>query len=57
MTRRSAGQASSTAQAIRNLAGIERRILVYGGSDSWRTDDGVEVMSDARFKGELAKGL
>jgi hypothetical protein len=28
-----------------------------GGKDSGRTDDGVEVISAARFNDELAKGL
>lgn len=44
-------------QAITALPGVERRILVYGGKDSWQTDDGVEVISAARFNDELAKGL
>jgi hypothetical protein len=44
-------------QAITALSGVERRILVYGGKDSWRTNDGVEVISAARFNDELAKGL
>jgi predicted AAA+ superfamily ATPase len=35
--------------AVRDLAGVKRRILVYGGKDSWTTDDGVEVMSPVRF--------
>ena len=44
-------------QAIATLPEVERRILVYGGKDSWRTDDGIEVFSAARFNDELAKGL
>lgn len=43
--------------AIAALAGIDRRILVYGGKDSWTTDDSVEVMSPTRFVAELAQGL
>jgi len=44
-------------QAIAALSGVKRRILVYGGKDSWRTDDRIEVMSATRFNDELAKGL
>lgn len=44
-------------QAIAELPRVERRILVYGGKDSWRTEDGIEVLSPARFDEELAKGL
>jgi len=44
-------------RAIAALSGVKRRILVYGGKDSWRTDDRIEVMSAARFNDELAKGL
>lgn len=44
-------------QAIAALPGVERRILVYGGGDSWRTDDRIEVMSVARFISEIARGL
>ncbi len=44
-------------RAVAALPGMERRILVYGGKDSWRADDGIEVMSAARFNAELAKGL
>ena len=44
-------------QAIAALPGVERRILVHGGKDSWRTETGIEVMSATRFDDELAKGL
>lgn len=44
-------------QRIAELSGVKRRILVYGGADSWRTDDGIEVMSLAGFNRELGKGL
>lgn len=44
-------------QAIGNLAGLRRRLLVYGGDDSWRTDDRIDVMSVARFAAELSRGL
>jgi predicted AAA+ superfamily ATPase len=43
-------------QAIDALPGLQRRILVYGGSDSWSTG-GIEVMSAARFVTELARGF
>jgi len=36
---------------------VTRRILVYGGQDSWRTDDGIEVMAASRFAAEVARGL
>ncbi len=55
--RRYKPEMSKGLQAIAELPAIERRILVYGGDDSWRTDDGVEVMSVARFIGEIARGL
>jgi len=44
-------------QASGELPGLERRVLVYGGADAWRTDDGIEVMSVARFTNEVARGL
>ncbi|MCC6765719.1 MAG: ATP-binding protein [Deltaproteobacteria bacterium] len=43
--------------AIGDLGGVKRRILVYGGKDSWTTDERVEVMSVARFISEVARGL
>jgi predicted AAA+ superfamily ATPase len=39
------------------LAGVERRLLVYGGDDSWRTADGIDVLSPARFIAEVRRGL
>jgi predicted AAA+ superfamily ATPase len=44
-------------RAIAALPGVERRILVYGGKDSWRTEDGIDVMSATSFIGEMEKGL
>jgi predicted AAA+ superfamily ATPase len=44
-------------QAVGELQGVRRRILVYGGNQSWRTDDRIEVMSPARFAAEVARGL
>jgi hypothetical protein len=47
----------------RLLGPPDRSFFLYGprfpggGKDSWRTDDGVEVISAARFNDELAKGL
>lgn len=43
--------------AIDGLGGVKRRILVYGGKDSWTTDESVEVMSPARFIAEVSRGL
>jgi predicted AAA+ superfamily ATPase len=44
-------------QAIAELTGVKRRVLVYGGQDSWRTEDHIEVMSPARFAATLSGGL
>ncbi len=44
-------------QAIGELPGVKRRILVYGGGDSWQTDDRIEVMSAVRFTAEIARGV
>lgn len=44
-------------QAIAELPGIKRRILVYGGSDSWQTPDHVEVKSAASFAAVLTRGF
>jgi predicted AAA+ superfamily ATPase len=44
-------------QACAALPGLERRLLVYGGADSWRTPDGIEVMSVARFTDQVGRGL
>lgn len=44
-------------QAAGNLPGVKRRILVYGGGDSWTTDDGIEVKSPAAFAALLSDDL
>lgn len=44
-------------QAISELPGLKRRILVYAGSDSWSATDGIEVMSPATFTRALEQGL
>ena len=44
-------------QAITALPGVTRRILVYGGDDSWRTDDRIEVQSADTFVKVVAQGL
>lgn len=44
-------------QAIGVLPGVKRRILVYGGGDSWQTEDGIEVMSAGQFVAEVARGF
>ena len=43
--------------AIDSLPGVTRRILVYGGTDSWRTDEGIDVLSVAAFAAQVAGGL
>ena len=42
-------------RAISDLAGIVRRVLVYGGARSFRTQDGIDVWSTARFERALAE--
>ena len=44
-------------QAAGELSGVKRRVLVYGGADSWQLDDHIEVMSVPRFVGEAARGF
>ena len=44
-------------RTIGALAGLARRILVYGSSDSWRTEGRIEVMSLQRFSAALEQGL
>jgi predicted AAA+ superfamily ATPase len=44
-------------QAIGELHAVKRRILVHGGGDSWRSDDGIEVMSAPRFAGAVVHGV
>lgn len=43
-------------QAIADLPGVKRRVLVYGGADSFTTDDGIEVVTPARFASLAAAG-
>ena len=42
-------------RAISDLAGIVRRVLVHGGERSFRTQDGIDVWSTARFERALAQ--
>lgn len=44
-------------QAIADLSGVKRRVLVYGGGDSWTTDDHIEVRSPAAFAAMLEEAL
>jgi predicted AAA+ superfamily ATPase len=44
-------------QAIGSLPGVKRRILVYGGKDSWRTEDRIDVMSSTQFAAEVVRGF
>ena len=44
-------------KAIGGLPAVKRRILVHGGGDSWQADEGIEVMSAARFVAETARGV
>lgn len=44
-------------QAAGDLPGVKRRILVYGGDDSWTTDDGIEVKSSNGFAALLSDDL
>ncbi len=55
-SRRFKGDMIKGLQAIRELPGLKRRVLVYAGSDSWSTD-GIEVMSPATFTKALEQGL
>ena len=43
-------------RAIGELGSVVRRILVYGGSRSLRTSDGIDVLPVARFAEEAADG-
>ena len=43
-------------RAVDGLPGLARRLLVYGGSRSFRTDDGIEIWPAIRFAEELAAG-
>ena len=42
-------------RAVAELPGIVRRVLVYGGARSFRTQDGIEVWSATRFHRALAQ--
>ena len=44
-------------KAIADLPGVKRRVLVYGGADSWTTDDGIEVLAADRFAAQVAQGF
>lgn len=41
-------------RAAAQLPGLVRRVLVYGGKRSFRTEDGIDVWSTARLQHELA---
>ena len=41
-------------RAVDGLSGLTRRVLVYGGRRSFRTDDGIEIWPAVRFAAELA---
>ena len=43
-------------RAVDRFPGLARRLLVYGGSRSFRTDDGIEIWPALRFAEELAAG-
>lgn len=43
-------------RAVDGLPGLTRRLLVYGGGRSFRTDDGIEIWPARRFAEELAAG-
>ena len=43
-------------RAVDGLPGLARRLLVYGGGRSFRTDDGIEIWPALRFAEELAAG-
>ena len=42
-------------RAIKELPGLARRVLVYGGERSFRTGDGVDVWSASRLQQALAE--
>jgi predicted AAA+ superfamily ATPase len=44
-------------QAIAAVGGVKRRIMIYGGRDSWQAEDGIEIMSPAAFVTALDRGL
>jgi predicted AAA+ superfamily ATPase len=44
-------------RAIRELPRVRRRLLVYGGRDSWTTEDGIEVLSTDVFLGTTLRGF
>ena len=43
-------------RAVDGLPGLTRRLLVFGGGRSFRTDDGIEIWPARRFADELAAG-
>lgn len=43
-------------RAVDGLPGLTRRLLLYSGSRSFRTDDGIEIWPALRFAEELAAG-
>lgn len=43
-------------RAVGELPGLARRLLVYSGRRSFRTDDGIEIWPALRFAEELAAG-
>lgn len=44
-------------QAIASLPDVKRRVLVYGGSESWTTDDRIEVKSTPAFAALVGEGF
>ncbi len=42
-------------RAVGKLPGLARRVLVYGGRNSFRTEDGIEIWPALRFSRELAE--
>ena len=44
-------------RAVAELPRIVRRLLVYGGKRSFRTQDGIDVLSIDRFQHELAENI
>lgn len=42
-------------RAVDGLSGLTRRLLIYGGNRSFRTEDGIEIWPALRFTEELAR--
>jgi hypothetical protein len=61
ISRKNAGMPATSGTAVRRLLEPPPRSFFLfgprGGVDTWRADDGIEVMSVARFTAELARGL